>query len=92
MYSAATIPSSSIISNVPDRSATVEGGDWKYCIPIRRWNFPPTAQDDCQGVLVYLHYETMTDGGRKSREFISPGAKISRHIKGQMTPRKYTFG
>lgn len=105
---AATIMPPSSISNIPtfvnlnssnqpnpssNRSTFVDGKDWKwYCTPIPRWNHPPMEQSDCQGVLEYFYYETMTDGGRKSMEFISPGAKKIRHIKGQMTPRKYTFG
>lgn len=63
-----------------------------YCTPTRRWNQPAMEQEDCRGVLGYLYHETMTDGGRGSMEFMSPGARKTRKIKGQMTPRKYTFG
>lgn len=62
-----------------------------YCTPTRRWNQPAMEQEDCRGVLGYLYHETMTDGGRGSMEFMSPGARKTRKIKGQMTPRKYTF-
>ena len=104
---AASIPSSSSISNIPsfvnltsarevsqstNRSA-IEGDSWEwYCTPIQRWNQPPMEKEDCRGVLDYFYYETMMDGGRGPMEFLSPGAKKTEHAKGQMTPRKYTFG
>lgn len=48
--------------------------------------------DDCEAVLQYFYYETMADGGTKLIEFRSPGATRTTHMKGQKTPRKYTFG
>ncbi|KAF6224634.1 hypothetical protein HO173_012977 [Letharia columbiana] len=104
---AASIPSSSSISNIPSfvnltsarevsqstNRSTIEGDSWEwYCTPIQRWNQPPMEKEDCRGVLDYFYYETMMDGGRGSMEFLSPGAKKTEHAKGQMTPRKYTFG
>lgn len=103
----ATITPPSRISNFPtlfnltsstqpslsfNQSPTVEGGGctW-YCTSTRPWNDPSMQQDDCQGVLEYFYYETMTDGGRKPREIILPGARKTRHLKGETTPRKYTF-
>lgn len=79
--------------SLPSNRVSAEGDFWKcYCTPSQQWNQPPMQQDDCQGVLEYFYYETMTDGGRKPMEFMSPGAKKTRHMKGQTTPRKYTFG
>lgn len=79
-------------STLPPSQSTVEGNGWWYCTPIQPWNQPPMVQDDCQGVLEYFYYETMTDGGTKSMEFMSPGAAKTTHFKLQTTPRKYIFG
>lgn len=104
---AATIPSTSGISNIPallsptapdepslsSNYSTVEGGFQKwFCTGSQAWNQPALELGDCHGMLQYFYHETMADGGRKAMEFLSPGAKRTRHSKGQATPRKYTFG
>lgn len=60
----------------------VEGNRWKgYCTPIQRRNQPPVEPDDCKGLLEYVYDEIMTDGGRKSREFVSPGTAKTTHFQ-----------
>lgn len=80
-------------SSLPSDRFAIESNTWEwYCSPSHRWNQPPMELGDCRGMLGLFYYETMMDGGRTSMEFISPGAKKTRKMKGQMTPRKYTFG
>lgn len=78
----------------PNNSTTALDGNKlikSYCTAMPRWNHPVKERDDCEGVLAYFYYETMADGGKRPVEFLSPGAKKVMKMKGQATPRKYTF-
>ena len=69
------------------------GGDHEYyCTRLPQWTQPAAKQEDCEGALELFHYETMFDGGTRTSEFITPDARPRRHIRVEVTPRKYIYG